>query len=335
MTTETATDVTTEVTPEAADSTVEVTDVSHGTSKGGEVDGATAEAVAALTPEQITQLEEMLPLYQPKLKINGAEKSMSYDDVLAEAQKAAAANEKFQKAAEIEKRAMQLERQAQDTQSKLERFMQLMKENPALLAREAGVSEKEYRESAEKYLYEQLQRDQMSPEDRAIYEKAAAYDKQQEELQGFKDKEAANAQAQQVERYRQEFDQKMTTALTELDVPDASKPFVVKQVASHLHSLIGQGIENPDVAKVTQLVVDKMNEGVNQYVSNLGADDLKTRLSKDQLAALRKAQIESVQTPQDKLNVAQSGASTKKSSTKGISSREWKEHSKKLMEEWV
>ena len=77
------------------------------------------------------------------------------------------------------------------------------------------------------------------------------------------------------------------------------------------------------------------NDNTNKYVQNLGADDLRSRLTKSQLAELRKAQIEAVKTPQDKLNIGQLESSGRKVKTKGISSSEWKAHRNKLLEEWV
>jgi len=320
--------------------TIEGTELKAGatandTQSSEQIDAQTQEALAELSAEELDTLQKLLPRYKQKLTIDGEEYQKTFEELVADAQKANAGQKRLREAALIEKAAQKKLMEAQQTTTTVERFIKLLKDNPGQLQRESGLSPQEFREATERYLYEQLQLDQMSPEDRERYEKSKKYDENEQELNKYREREAANAQAQVVQRYREKFDNDITTALRDLDVPEGVRAEVVGKVAYHTRALIGQGVDNPDIRKVTELVVERMQADTKSYLSSLDAGVLEQTLSPQQLKALRAAQIAAVANPQDKLNKATNddSVSRKQEPKKGISRAEWKAHRDKLLKE--
>lgn len=210
-----------------------------------------------------------------RLKIEGKEVELPESEVIGLAQQGKAAGQRFQEAAALRKQA--------------EELIAFAKANPREFFNRTGMNAREW---AEKYLIEELEAEQMSPEQkkaRANEEKLKAYEaeKKQREEEGRK-AEMARLQAEHAQNY----DKLFTAALHESGLPKTA--FTVKRMAELQLANIKNRYElsAPQLAKIVR--EDYANEQKSllsaldgdQLIEFLGADAVK-KLSKAQIAKLK------------------------------------------------
>lgn len=177
------------------------------------------------------------PSKKYKIKVDGAEEEMDEDSVLKLAQMGRAANKRFQEAAGMRKQA--------------EEFISLLKSNPRSVLENPAIG-LDLKKFAEDYLIEQLQKEQLTPEQKRIAELEAELKRHDEEKKQ-KDEEQKRQDFQKLqERFAQEYEQKISDALSSGGLPRT--PYTVKRMAEYMSLALNNNLdlEPKDVAKLVR-----------------------------------------------------------------------------------
>lgn len=218
-----------------------------------------------------------------KLKVNGKEVEKTIDELIRDAQKGVAADEKFQQAASLAKKYSAYEQ--------MEKAIQSGQIGPLV----EKLGHDKFREFAENYLIDYLEYQQLPRE-------------KKEALQYRRELEAAQRQLQEIEQGKRdaEIQQHRAQALQEIDteiaevLKNAGKkptPYLVARIAEQmLASLQSRDDVDPrTVAKSAySRAVKSLENDVSEYLGNLTVDDARKVLPKQLLDALRKSEVELV-----------------------------------------
>lgn len=241
-----------------------------------------------------------------KVKIDGVERDVPIDDLVARYQKAEAADQRFNAAAQIRKQAEKLIRGLQTNPLAVLR-------HPAL-----GFGDEKLQELAEELLYEKVQLEGMSEIERENYllkkekEQRAAEEKIQAEQ---REQEAFIAQQ---EKHRVNYQKQIMDVLDTAGLPKTSG--TVRRIASKLHA----ALQNDQVLEAKDVVEDvrkEIQQEFNEMFVNAPAEKLIEIFGKDVAAKLRKHATEKLAAGQQEPQIVEptgspSGAGERKKMTK-------------------
>jgi hypothetical protein len=209
-----------------------------------------------------------------KLKVNGAERELTEQELLRKASLGYSAEEKYQQAAEMRSAAEQL--------------FQALKTDPlaVLTHPEVGVN---FRELAEQYLAKEIQREMMPPEQREL-EELREYKRQQlEAAQEAETQRMTATQQQEMQtlqtRAAKDYDTKITEVLKQSHLPKT--PYTVKRVAELMSNAIRNGYEL-DVTHAVDMVREAYQTDLKALVGGLDGEALVKTLGNDLVSRLRK-----------------------------------------------
>lgn len=158
------------------------------------------------------QANPATPERRLKLKIDGKEMEMAESEVISYATKARAADQRFNEAANMRKEA--------------ESILKFAKDNPAEFFKKTGMNAREW---AEQFLIKEIEREQMSPEQKKAWEN-------EEELRQYKNKEKQTAEKERTDQiaalektHLQNYDVMFTEALQKSGLPKTA--YTVKRMA--------------------------------------------------------------------------------------------------------
>lgn len=202
--------------------------ISNGDAPTPQSTGSTEAISETQAPQQMTPAE----IRKFKVKVDGQEMEVDENELLTGYQTRKAADKRFQEASELRKQS--------------EEFAKLLKNDPIKLLSDPRLGHN-FREMAEKYLYEQLQYESLSPQERELKEakeKLQAYEKEE------KSKKEAAEQAQRDElrsRYAQDYQSKIVAAIQTSGLP--ASEHTVKKMAFYMHEGLKRGykLEPSDV----------------------------------------------------------------------------------------
>lgn len=201
------------------------------------------------------------------VKINGQEKKVSIAKMMQDFQLGQAANERFQKAAEIEKQHKQL--------------MDSLKSDPAKVLKDMGLDPLEF---SQKQLENFIQSQEMSPEQKELAELRRFKEEQEmarQEQQQMQEKQAFEAQ---VEIHRQEYSNKIQESMEKHNLP--KDPAVVGMVADYLYNASEKGIDLP-VEVAARLVKEDLTNNVKTLLGQMSGDSLFAMLGEDLARKIR------------------------------------------------
>ena len=239
-----------------------------------------------------------------KLKVNGKEVEKTIDELIRDAQKGVAADEKFQQAASLAKKYSAYEQ--------MEKAIQSGQIGPLI----EKLGHDKFRQFAENYLIDYLEYEQLPPE-------------KKEALQYRRQLEAAQRQLQEIEASKREAEmsQHKAQALAEIDqeIADVLKsagkrptPYLVARIAEQMLASL-QSREDADPRSIAKSAysraVKSIENDVSEYLGNLTVDDARRVLPKQLLDALRKSEVELVKS-QDPMRSRQT-AKTERAPRKG------------------
>lgn len=250
-------------------------------------------AVAPRAPEPVKEPprdapppEEMTPAEKKiwKLKADGEEFDFDASDeeaIKREIMKARGADKRFQSAAQLKKQA--------------ESFFEMIK-NPESLKKvlqdpRVGIDLKKF---AEDYVWEQIQEQQMTPEQRAAREK----DRRLAELEArdadsTRERESRAAQERQ-SKWEGEYERKIIQALETKGIPKSPK--IVSEMAYYLEKALENGYDlSPH--EIATLVQTDMGNHFKEYVEGLNEDQFLAFLGEHNAEKLRKADVKRLKSP--------------------------------------
>jgi len=211
-----------------------------------------------------------------KLKVRGREMELDEGEVIRRAELAEGAEQKFQEAAQLRKQA--------------EQFFQTLLSDPMSVLTHPELADKiKFRELAENYLSQELQKEMLSPEQRELQELRDYRQKQQKATEDAQKEQLTRTQQQEMaklqQRAAQEYDVKISEVLQQSDLP--KNAHTVKRVAEMLYNALQKGYDL-DV----QTAVDMVREGymteISSLVGGLEGPSLIKALGPDIVKKLRK-----------------------------------------------
>jgi antitoxin component of RelBE/YafQ-DinJ toxin-antitoxin module len=178
-----------------------------------------------------------------------------------------AANERFMKAAEIEKQHKQL--------------MDSLKSDPAKVFKEMGMDPLEF---SQRQLEEFIRSQEMTPEQKELAELRRFKEEQEltrQEQQQLQEQKTFEAQ---VEIHRQEYSTKIVESMDKHSLP--RDPAVVSMVADYLYNASEKGIDLP-VEVAARLVKEDLTNNVKSLLGQMSGDALFGMLGEDLARKIR------------------------------------------------
>lgn len=260
-----------------------------------------------------------------KLKLNGQEQEFDLGNdehltmIQRMAQKGESADRKFNEAATMRKQN--------------EEFIRLLKTNPeAVLSNPAiGVDVKEW---AEKFLWQRLQEEKMSPEQK----KAAAMERELEEYRQkemlAKEKADREAFEKQKSEYKGRLEADIVKTLETSGLPKT--PRTVARIAHYMIEAKSRGWSDVSPADVVETVWKEYLDEHNQFYGLLPMEKLKAILSPELRKKFRELELADVKTPGKivpKEGQPPANPERQQPPRKGLTIEEWRERNRKMMEE--
>lgn len=213
-----------------------------------------------------------------KIKVNKQEREYTLAELKNLASKAAAADERFMSASQMEKKANEV-------------LEGLKGKKLVATLEKAGYSKQDIRQILEQELTPFVEEDMMSPEER----ERAAKDRK---LAEYEEEKAAREREQMSAKERQELDRELSklnneflSALEKSSLP--RDPFLGKMVAQQLIGAEQNGYEM-SVDEAVEIVHSQFEQNTQSLLSSMSIDKLKQFLGKDTLSKLRDADVQQV-----------------------------------------
>lgn len=251
-----------------------------------------------------------------KLKVRGKEIEVDEAGYHAYAQKGAAAEEKWQEAAKMKKEA--------------DAFIQRLKSNPIEVLKDPTLGV-DFRKVAEDYLWEQMQDENLSPEEKQ-------YRKDQQELKNLreaKEKHESDLESQrhqaEVQHFEQEYDKKVATALADSGLPKTTG--TIRRITEYMLLDVKNGVERP-ISDYVDLVSRDYADDIKDLIGNLPADKLLKLLGSDVSKKIRDhdvAKLKSAQPASGHTFVPGKGMVPANKPAKKLSGHDWQQQIMKEM----
>jgi len=264
---------------------------------------AAGEAKAAPKPE--TPAERKY-----RLKVNGQEREFSEAEVLKRAQMAEAAQEKFQKAAHLEKLEQALQKGDRRTVQKL-------------------LGDEKFHNFAVEYLSERLEEEELSPKERELRQRERQLQEHEERVRTEQQERQAAAMQQLEDHFAKKFDTEFTSAMKQMKLPPTPK--AVARMAELMKQNLEMGLDLP-ATSIAQLVKDEFTVSVKSLMDGLDDDSLAALLGEQVEEKLRKRSMSRLKNPMGS-NRAQpqpKSEGKKPESTKRLSKEEFRERMERI-----
>jgi hypothetical protein len=238
--------------------------------------------------EETQETEEMTPAQKKKfkLKIYDEEREYDEDEVVRYAQKAAAADKRFQEAANLEKR--------------YQGIIEKLKTDPWQLFQ---ALEMDPEQAAEQLLLEKLRYEQMTPEQKEALEYRKKYETAQQQLQRIKEMQEEEQTRLVQEQYNviksnvaDRIDQEIVEAIQSAGIKHKT-PALVRRIATKMLTYQqANGGEMLDAKSALRHVMDETKPELQEFLETLSPEDL-GKLSPTFLDAVRRHFLGQVQAP--------------------------------------
>lgn len=242
----------------------------------GNVSVPAVEQPAQEAAPQAVQAEER----KYKLKVNGREVELPEAEVIKRAQKAEAADERFRMASEKEKKAAELEAFAKAVESG----------DTTTLEKRLGKDK--FRKMAEQYLIKYIEHEQLSPEQKRVLELEQTLKEKEEAEKAAQAAKDAELREMYQQKAAEDIDLEMSETLKALGKKPT--PRLVARIAEYMLSTLETKGERMPAKRALERTLADMKADYAEYFADLPVEELKQMLSKQQLAALRRAEIDAV-----------------------------------------
>jgi len=236
-------------------------------------DSAPAEAndsAADSSPKAETPAEKRY-----RLKVNGQEREFSEAEVLRRAQIAEAAQERFQKAAHLEKLEQAIQQGDRRAIQKL-------------------LGDERFHNFAVDYFNERLAEEEMSPKERELKRREQQLMEHEERMKAEEEERRSTVMQQLEDHYAQKFDQEFSDAMQQLKLPRTPK--AVARMAELMKQNLEMGLELP-AASIAQLVKEELTTTVKSIMDGLDDESLAALLGEQVEEKLRKRSMAKLKSP--------------------------------------
>lgn len=269
--------------------------------EGGKIDAIKKEADPANPDKPFT------------ITVRGKEYAMSLEDLKVHASKGIGAESKFQ---EAHKKTQQVEA-----------FYYTLKNDPMKILNDPNIGV-DFQKLAQDFLYEKIQREQMTPEQRELAEA-------REKLKVAEDEKRANEQkAQQeqmqnlVKHFSESYEKDMTTTLETSGLPKTGH--TVKRLAYYLNEGLKNGVQLK-CADVVDFVRQDYHRDIGELFSAADGDVVAKFLGEQNIDKLMKARMKQIRGTSDAPAVAAVAAADSGGTGERLSKDEWRE---KMEKKW-
>ena len=221
------------------------------------------------------------PSAREKIKVDGEEEELDIEELKAWAQKGRSSHKRYQEAAQLKKDAEDRTKQWED--------------DPYAALKASSSKNPKIREAAEKWLWDQVQQEQLPP---AVKEKMALEEENKKlkaDAEDHKKKQDEDKKAKDTEEWRQRYDQDFTKALNTSGLP--RNPQTIARVAKYVYDSLDT--DSPmDVAEAIELVRNDYVDDIKQMLGNVDEKSLLKLLGDDISGKLRKADLARIKNPE-------------------------------------
>lgn len=259
-----------------------------------------------------------------KLKLNGQEQEFDLGNqehlttIQRMAQKGESADRKFNEAAMMRKQN--------------EEFIRLLKTNPeAVLSNPTiGVDVKDW---AEKFLWQRLQEERMSPEQKKAAEMSRELEDYRQREMLTKEKEEREQFEKQKTEYKGRLETDIIKTLETSGLPKS--PRTVARIAHYMLEAKARGWTDVSPSDVVETVWKEYIDEHNQFYGLLPTEKLKAILSPELRKKFRELEMAEVKTPGKIIGKSEQPPANPEHQQprKGLTIEEWRERNRKLMEE--
>jgi hypothetical protein len=216
------------------------------------------------------------PDFEPvKLKLGDQEIEVtSLDQLTKIAQKGLGAERKFQEAANIRKSAEQL--------------VATLKDNPIEILRHPALRDKML-EAAQELIFEQIQSEQMTAEERARLQEREELERYRRGEQERKAQEETKQREELKNKYRQDYERQFIDALNAGGIPKSD--WAVTRMAQYMRQALQQGMSNVTPQDVAHLVKKDWQQAQADLYGQLDGDKLIEMLGPNIAEKIRKADV--------------------------------------------
>lgn len=210
-----------------------------------------------------------------KLKAGDQEMEVgSLEELTRIAQKGFGAEKKFQEAAKIRQQA--------------ENILQAIQDNPLELMKHPSLREK-FEAAAEELIWEKIQKEQMSAEERELMESKAELERYRKAEQERQQAERQRQQQELQEKYRADYQRQFIEALETGGVPKSD--WSVQRMALYMKQALAQGMKNITPKDVVSYVKRDWMKAQADLYGSLDGDRLIETLGADVVEKIRKADV--------------------------------------------
>ncbi len=250
-----------------------------------------------------------------KLISDGVEEEVDENELIVRAQKGKAADKRMAEAAAQRK--------------KLETVMGTLKEAPMGFLEEL-LGAKQARELVEGHLYEKIQDETLTPEQRKTKEELSELERLRAEKAEY-EKAAQDEKIKVLEaHYEQEYARDIPAALTQVGLP--TSPATVKKVAYYMWQGLERGVELK-AADVVNLVKEDYMSDVRSLFGASDGESLLQMLGEDVAGKIRKADLARMKKEQSPVGTPTKGTSAERPKKKFMTMQEWKDEIAKQRDE--
>ena len=213
-----------------------------------------------------------------RLKVKGKEIEVDESKYHEYAQKGAAATETWMEAAKMK-------RDADD-------FMRRLKEDPRSVLTDPNLGV-DFRKIAEDYIWEQIQDEQLSPEQKAQRDR----DRELEKYKAAEKERMGKAQQEDEQKlkdhYRQDFDKKITEAMSKTQLPKTE--YSLDRLIHYMRLDVENGFQQ-DIGEYVKMVEDDYAADLKAFVGNLSPEQLEKFIGAEQLKKHREHDLKRLKT---------------------------------------
>lgn len=268
------------------------------------------EAVESKAEDSASKKEVVTPERPYKIKVNGEERAASLDEILKLAQKAEGAEKKFQEAYKMRKQS--------------ESLIRMLKERPLDVLRNPNIGI-DVKKMAEDYLYEEIKKQQMSPQERELFELKQKMKEVEDEKQTSKQREEQEKFNNLVAHYNEHFDREISTALKDANLPKSES--TVKRVAYYLSEGLRRGVQLKP-SDVIDIVRQDYVRDITSLFAHTDGETLTKLLGEPNLKKIRESELKRVR-PNDPPQPVGMSQQPQRSEIKKLDPMSWREQLEK------
>lgn len=240
-------------------------------------------------PPQNAEPKQPAPTFKGtkhKVRIEGQEFDVDYDDLVSGYQKAQASTKRFQEASKI----------YQESKPVVEA---LEKGDIKFLVNKLGPDRA--RQLFEDYLVEQLEYEQLSPAEKKAIEAERRAKELEQQLEDRNKQDADRAKQQTLSKAHEEVDRQVSEALEKLGKKPT--PRLVVRIVDEMISDMTHGDDSFDADKASRRAIRSVHQDISEFLGDMSAADAIQVLPPQLLKAIREHEVSQVMDQKSKIRV--------------------------------